>query len=77
MDFQLALYSFRQKARNGDIINLRLDRVCDQNRMGRIKRLRRSAEPRLEEERRVPVEIEVALHNDNPPDWFKKYMKGV
>lgn len=81
LDFQIALYSFRQRARNGDIITLKLDRISDQSRMGRMKRLRRSAEPRVQEEKIQVIISEnnaapPAVHNDNPPDWFKKYMKG-
>lgn len=79
LDFQIALYSFRQRARNGDIITLKLDRILDPARMGRMKRLRRSAEPRMEEEKVEIASESIApagIQNEGPPDWFKKYMKG-
>ncbi|KAF5300975.1 hypothetical protein FQR65_LT09019 [Abscondita terminalis] len=69
LDFQIALYSFRQRARTGGIITLKLDCVSDTSRNGPIKRLRRMID-------KPAVEVAVAtVPEDETPDWFKRYMK--
>lgn len=69
LDFQIALYSFRQRARTGGIITLKLDCVSDSNRNGPIKRLRRMMDKPMAE-----AEV-VTVPEDETPEWFKKYMK--
>lgn len=69
-DFQIALYSIRQRARMGEIINLKLDRIGDQR--NRFCKMTSSSDAQ------VQVEVD-AKHKqfEQPPEWFMKYMKQV
>lgn len=68
LDFQIALYSFRQRARQGGAITLKLECILNNTPNG-PKRLRRMDDKAsIVPETTIPMETE-------PPEWFKKYMK--
>lgn len=75
LDFQIALYSFRQRARNGNVIALKLERAPEAVKMNRSKRIRDKAD------RLVPKTFAAASQtitdDSSAPEWFKKYMKNV
>lgn len=73
LDFQLALYMFRKKARNGEIITLMLDRRDDKMFSFPHVTWCTDAQTQINSE---------STHSDKclsvePPEWFKKYMKQV
>lgn len=73
-DFQLALYMFRKKARNGEIITLMLDRRDD-----KMFFFPQTVTQCADAQTQINPE---AAHSDKclsgePPEWFKKYMKQV
>lgn len=68
LDFQIALYSFRQRARQGGAITLKLECISNSTPNG-SKRLRRMDDKSsIVPDTTIPTETE-------PPEWFKKYMK--
>ncbi|CAH1102179.1 unnamed protein product [Psylliodes chrysocephalus] len=72
-DFQIALYAFRRKARMGDIVNLKLDRISEPPQQSqRSSRHSNDVETQFDTE---PVSIVSACCNsENPPEWFVSYM---
>uniref|UniRef100_A0A1Y1KUH5 UBA domain-containing protein n=1 Tax=Photinus pyralis TaxID=7054 RepID=A0A1Y1KUH5_PHOPY len=68
LDFQIALYSFRERARQGGIITLKLDCVSHPPQNG-AKRLRRNENKTV-----LMPDFNVSVESE-PPEWFKKYMK--
>lgn len=76
LDFQIALYSFRQRARNDEIITLKLDRIVDSKRMGGSKRYTEATEKIRQTTPSVENSSEHTV-NESPPEWFKKYMQSV
>lgn len=64
-DFQIALYTFRKKARNGEVITLYLDRISDK------KEKMFDAETQASGQENRSAQAADA----GPPEWFKKYMK--
>ncbi|KAF5306064.1 hypothetical protein FQA39_LY09042 [Lamprigera yunnana] len=70
LDFQIALYSFRQRARTGGIITLRLDSISDStDKNGSNKRLRTTMDQPSTKSNAV------AIPEGDVPEWFKNYMK--
>lgn len=63
-DFQLALYSFRKRARDGDINMLKLEKVANPKNTA-VKR--KVAKPR--------EELVDKIKMDSPPEWFTRYMR--
>lgn len=75
-DFQIALYTFRKKARNNEIITLTLDRMSNfkANCLKEVHHL--DVETQVYTDALECKESDLVL-NDGPPEWFKKYMKKV
>lgn len=75
LDFQLALYLFRQRARTGEIITLKLDRPTERSKMARHKKT--SSSDVQTQASSIYSSDEGSLRGDQPPEWFTKYMKDV
>lgn len=76
-DFQLALYSFRRRARIGEIITLIVDKV---NSRKPITPLIQSSDAEIQtqeykDEATQPASLQ--QDDDIPPKWFTKHMKKV
>lgn len=70
-DFQIALYTFRKKARNGEVITLWLDRISDKKQK---MFLCIDAETQANGQENKSSET-VQMMENGPPEWFRKYMK--
>lgn len=79
LDFQIAMYSFRQRARNGDIITLMLELINDKDilkKRNSLIRLERRSISRTSESLSDKSSSD-DVKQDAPPNWFTKYMEGV
>ncbi|KAJ8933883.1 hypothetical protein NQ314_013736 [Rhamnusium bicolor] len=72
-DFQVALYAFRRKARMGDIVNLKLDRISDQP-THKNSRHSNDVETQIDNNEAVSL-VSTCCNIDAPPDWFITYME--
>lgn len=74
-DFQIALYTFRKKARNGEIITLTLDRMS--NKISCPKYVRHlDVQTQVHTDAFECKEFD-SLSSDMPPEWFTQYMIKV
>lgn len=69
LDFQIAIHSFRQRARNGEIITLKIDRL-NTTKMNGFKLIRSLSDV-------IDATPEEPFEDDVPPAWFTKYMQNV
>lgn len=70
-DFQIALYTFRKKARNGEVITLWLDRISEKKKkMHLVSDAQTQASGQENKAAETSPNVESV-----PPEWFKKYMK--
>lgn len=75
-DFQIALYTFRRKARNNEIITLTLDRMSN-FKMSSPKQVHHlDVQTQVYTDALECKEADLEF-NGGPPEWFKKYMKKV
>lgn len=73
-DFQIALYVFRRKARMGEIVNLKLDKIPAQS----TKKERHSNDVETQFDNNETVSLSsTCCTADTPPEWFISYMKQV
>ncbi|XP_074032371.1 uncharacterized protein isoform X2 [Leptinotarsa decemlineata] len=70
-DFQIALYAFRRKARMGDVVNLKLDRISDQPTH---RNIRHSNDVQTQYDNEAPSLVSTCCNADSPPEWFISYM---
>ncbi|KAK9871498.1 hypothetical protein WA026_012869 [Henosepilachna vigintioctopunctata] len=74
LDFQIALYAFRKKARNGEIINLKLDRISEQDKL--FKKIPTSNDVQTQFDTIDRDSSNSSLSAiDTTPQWFTSYMK--
>lgn len=72
-DFQIALYTFRKKARNGEVITLWLDRISERKNK-KLHLMVIDAQTQVNGYENKAAET-TAMTENGPPEWFKKYMK--
>lgn len=75
-DFQIALYTFRRKARNSEIITLTLDRMSNFKECSPKQVHRFDVQTQVHTDALECKENDLTF-NEGPPEWFKKYMKKV
>ncbi|KAG5871599.1 hypothetical protein JTB14_010723 [Gonioctena quinquepunctata] len=71
-DFQIALYAFRRKARMGGVVNLKLDRISDNQPSHKNSRHSNDVETQFDNE--TPSLASTCCNADTPPDWFIAFM---
>ncbi|KAL3275286.1 hypothetical protein HHI36_020054 [Cryptolaemus montrouzieri] len=73
VDFQIALYAFRKKARNGEIIHLKLDRISSNEKT--MKKSPTSNDVQTQFDTDAGACCSSSLGSmDNAPQWFTNYM---
>lgn len=72
-DFQIALYTFRKKARNSEVITLWLDRISEVKKD--VADAQTDAMESSVKEQAVAAAAANSMMETGPPEWFKKYMK--
>ncbi|CAG9821727.1 unnamed protein product [Phaedon cochleariae] len=70
-DFQIALYAFRRKARMGDIVNLKLERISEQPL---YKNIRHSNDVETQFSNEATPLVSKCCSSASPPEWFTAYM---
>lgn len=70
-DFQIALYTFRKKARNSEVITLWLDRISEKKKKVHLVT---DAQTQASGQENKAAEAGQTMES-GPPEWFKKYMK--
>ncbi|XP_072396375.1 uncharacterized protein [Diabrotica undecimpunctata] len=70
-DFQIALYAFRRKARMGDIVTLKLDRISDQQN---YRNTRHSNDVETQFDNEAVSIVSSCCNSETPPEWFLTYM---
>lgn len=74
-DFQIALYTFRKKARNSEVITLWLDRISESKKK-KVHLLVNDAQTQANgQENKAAETTTTTMESGGPPEWFKKYMK--
>lgn len=69
-DFQIALYTFRKKARNSEVITLWLDRISEVKKKNVVDAQTDAMESSVQQQA-----VAASMMETGPPEWFKKYMK--
>lgn len=75
-DFQIALYAFRRKARLGDIVNLKLERISGQEHPKPATKNSTDVQTQSDNNEVVSV-ISTCYNAETPPDWFIVFMNQV
>lgn len=76
-DFQIALYSFRRRARLGEIINLTLDRIADKESAPSTSK---ASQKTMDVETQIESNEAISMTSSSfntPPEWFLTLMAQV
>lgn len=74
-DFEIALYTFRAKARNGEVITLWLDRISEKKMKKMVRTVNDAQTQATGQQQQQDSKTMTEMGDATPPEWFKKYMK--